>query len=139
VLSGQEFSYTGNASGKERADLIGNPNLSGGRPQSAKLQEWFNTDAFTFNAAGTFGNSSRNSYAGPGAVNFDLGVVKSFPIRVGHFAESQKVDFKTEFFNLPNKPNFQNPDNAKSDTTTFGMVLNAQDPRIIQFSLKYSF
>jgi hypothetical protein len=138
VLSGLENSFSGNASGNERADVIGNPNLSGDRPESAKLNEWFNTAAFTYNAAGTFGNSRRNSFVGPGFVNFDLGVVKSFPIRVGHFAESQKLDFRAEFFNLPNKPNFYNPDNAVVDST-FGQVYSAADPRIIQFSLKYIF
>jgi len=138
VLSGLENSFIGNASGKERADVIGNPNLSGGRPESAKLNEWFNTAAFTYNAAGTFGDSRRNSFVGPGFADFDLGVVKSFPIRLGHFAESQKVDFRAEFFNVPNKPNFYNPDATVLDTT-FGEVLSAADPRIIQFSLKYIF
>jgi hypothetical protein len=138
VLSGLENSFTGNASGNERADIIGNPNLSGSRPESAKLNEWFNTSAFTFNAPGTFGDTRRNSFVGPSFLDFDLGVVKSFPIKFGHFAESQKLDFRAEFFNLPNKPNFYNPDSTVLDTT-FGQVLNAADPRIIQFSLKYAF
>jgi hypothetical protein len=64
--------------------------------------------------------------------------VKSFPLSFGHFAESQKLDFRAEFFNLFNKPNFFNPDSTVLDST-FGQVLGAADPRIIQFSLKYSF
>jgi hypothetical protein len=138
IHSGLENSFTGNASGNERADIIGDPGLPASRSQAAKLSEWFNTDAFTFNAPGTFGDTRRNSYFGPGFVNFDLAVVKSFPLSFGHFAESQKLDFRAEFFNLFNKPNFFNPDSTVLDST-FGQVLGAADPRIIQFSLKYSF
>jgi len=65
-------------------------------------------------------------------------LIKSFPIPVGRLRESQKIDFRAEFFNVPNKPNFYNPDATVLDTT-FGEVLSAADPRIIQFSLKYIF
>jgi hypothetical protein len=69
-------------------------------------------------------------------------MIKSFPIKKGHFAESQKVDFRAEFFNVFNRPNFQNPEGGFAqvlDGPVFGQILGALDPRIIQFGLKYVF
>jgi hypothetical protein len=123
ILSGLDYSFSGN--GQDRADTIGNPNLSGGRSKAAELNEWFNTAAFTSNAPGTFGLS------------------KMFPLKFGHFAESQRVDFRAEAFNIFNHANFRNPDNKITDPT-FGQILqtargSAGDPRILQFALRYSF
>jgi hypothetical protein len=136
VLSGLDYSYSGN--GVDRADLIGDPNLSGGRSKAAKLNEWFNTAAFTFNAPGTFGTSGRDILRAPGVANFDFALTKSFPLKFGHFAETQRVDFRAEAFNLFNHANFGRPDRTLTHST-FGQILSAADPRILQFALRYSF
>ena len=141
VYSGLGYSYSGSSS-REFADLTGNPNLPSNRSTGAKVAEWFNTSAFTYNAPGTFGDSPRNFLEGPGFADFDLSMIKSFPIKKGHFAESQRVDFRAEFFNLFNRPNFQNPEGGfaqVADGPVFGQILGALDPRIIQFGLKYIF
>ncbi len=70
VLSGLDYSYSGN--GVDRADLIGNPNLSCSRSKAAQLNEWFNTAAFTFNAPGTFGTSGRDILRAPGVATSTL-------------------------------------------------------------------
>jgi hypothetical protein len=70
---------------------------------------------------------------GPSRVDFDFSLFKEFPIR-----EAGKVQFRSEFFNLFNHPNFQNPDNTVGDGT-FGQILSASDGRIAQFALKYLF
>ena len=140
IFSGLDYSYSG--IGSDRADLVGNPNLSGGRSKGAQLAEWFNTAAFAFNAPGTFGNSGRDILRGPGLETFDLSMSKSFPLRFGHFAETQKLDFRAEAFNLFNHANFRNPDNTITDPT-FGQILQTAkvggDPRILQLALKFSF
>jgi hypothetical protein len=141
ILSGLDYSYSGN--GADRADLVGDPNLPGNRSKAAKLNEWFNTAAFAFNAPGTFGNSGRDILRGPGIATLDFSLSKSFPIKVGHFAETQRVDFRAEAFNIFNHANFRNPDNTITDPT-FGQILqtakgSAGDPRILQFALRYSF
>lgn len=96
IFSGLDYSYSGN--GADRADLVGNPNMPGGRSKAAKLAEWFNTAAFAFNAPGTFGNSGRNILRGPGVATFDVSLAKSFPLKFGHFSETQRIDFRTEAF-----------------------------------------
>ena len=93
----------------ERADLVGNPYLPSGRSEGAKLDEWFNAAAFQNAASGTVGNSPRNFLRGPGFFNLDYSLIKSFPIRYGPFKETQKIDFRAEFFNLFNHPNFGLP------------------------------
>jgi hypothetical protein len=134
VRSGIDNSLSGiNA---DRADIVGNPDLSGDRSKAQKVQQWFNTQAFTANALGTFGTSSRNLLIGPGVANVDFSVVKIFPIHKGPFAETQALHFRAEFFNVLNHANFNNP-NATVNASTFGRILSAADPRIIQFGLKF--
>ena len=95
---------------------------------------YFNTAAFTEAADGTYGTSSRGSLAGPSRVNMDFSLFKEFPIH-----ESGKVQFRSEFFNLFNHPNFGNPDTGVGDGASFGRLTNASDGRIAQFALKYLF
>ena len=74
--------------------------LAGGRNR----QEWFNPAAFTNPASGQFGNVGRNTLTGPGNVSIDFSLFKNFPIN-----DRAKVQFRTEFFNLINHPNFRSP------------------------------
>lgn len=84
---------------------------------------------------GTFGTVGRNTLIGPGIVNFDFSLFKDFPVseRWGH------VEFRSEFFNLFNTPNFNKPDSSISDGSAFGQIFGARDPRFIQFALKWIF
>jgi len=54
------------------------------------------------------------------------------------FSERHKVEFRAEFFNALNRVNFGNPTTTFS-SSLFGQITGAQDPRILQFSLRYSF
>jgi hypothetical protein len=140
IYSGVDNALIGAEVNLERGDLTGqSPSLPGGRSESQKLNEWFNTAAFTYNAIGTFGNSARNFLRGPGLANMDFALVRSFPISKGPFKETQRLDFRAEFFNIFNRPNFQNPDFTITDGPLFGAVLGALDPRILQFALKFLF
>jgi hypothetical protein len=134
VKSGIDNSLSGiNA---DRADIVGDPSLPSNRSKAQKLQQWFNTQAFTTNALGTFGTSSRDMLIGPGVANIDFSLLKVFPIRKGPLSETQAFQFRAEFFNVLNRANFNNP-NATVTASTFGRVLSAADPRIIQFGLKF--
>ncbi len=53
---------------------------------------------------GQFGNMSRNMFEDTGFKNFDFSVAKNF-----HFAEAMRLQFRIEFFNILNHPNFANP------------------------------
>jgi hypothetical protein len=98
------------------------------------------------------GNVSRNCLRGPRQVNLDLALAKLFPV-----AESRNFEFRAEFYNLLNHPNFANPIgnlNALSasggsiDPATgqvlspgnFGRIIStSNNPRILQFALKFNF
>jgi len=122
---GTDTSLTGSG---VRPDVVGDPNLS--NPTIAK---WFNTAAFKASPTGTFGNSGVGVIEGPGAWNVDVAVSRSFPVR-----EGQRLDFRAEAFNLMNHARFGNP-NATMNSPSYGQILTARDPRIIQFALKFVF
>jgi len=142
---GYPFSVYGNVDSaltgteNERADLVGNPYLPSGRSEGAKLDEWFNAAAFQNAAPGTFGDSPRNFLRGPGFFNLDYSLIKSFPIRYGPFKETQKIDFRAEFFNLFNHPNFGLPSQSWVFNPLYPQITSAGSPRILQFALKYIF
>jgi hypothetical protein len=103
------------------------------KPAHRGVGEYFNPAAFTNAADGTFGNTSRNFLTGPARVNMDFSLFKEFPIY-----EFGKLQFRIEFFNLFNHPNFNHPDGGVGDGT-FGQLTSASDGRIAQFALKYTF
>jgi len=53
---------------------------------------------------GQFGNMGRNMFQDSGFKNFDFTIAKSF-----HFGERYRLQFRAEFFNILNHPNFANP------------------------------
>ncbi|HZT40086.1 MAG TPA: TonB-dependent receptor [Bryobacteraceae bacterium] len=102
---------------------------SGGRSR----QQWFNPAAFTNPAPGQFGNVGRNTITGPSNVSIDFSIFKNFPIR-----ESVRIQFRTEFFNLINHPNFRSP-STTYDGSNPGELTAAGASRQIQFALKLLF
>jgi hypothetical protein len=88
-----------------------------------------------------FGNSSVGLVRGPGQRNIDMALERTIPT-----FEAQSLHFRAEFFNLTNTPNFANPPslpgsgNAVSSGASFGIITaTSNNPRIIQFALKYQF
>ncbi len=127
VTVGTDVSGTG--VGLDRPDVIGDPKLS--NPTIAK---WFNTAAFQKQAAGTFGNASRNILRGPGAWNLDTSMTRNFDLR-----EQLKMNLRFEAFNLLNHARFNNPATAMNNPSTFGVIQAARDGRILQVALKFQF
>lgn len=112
----------------DRPNLVGNARLD-----NPTIERWFNTSAFVFAAPGNFGNAGRNVVDGPGYQNVNFSIVKNTML-----TERVNVQFRTEFFNLFNHPNFDLPDNFLG-SPTFGRISSAQSPRHIQFGLKLIF
>jgi hypothetical protein len=133
ILTGFDNSFSG--IGNDRVDVIGNSSRTGGSSHGAEVQQWFNTAAFTANAPGTFGDLGRNTMIGPGYADLDLSLFKAFPIP---YSERHKVEFRAEFFNALNRVNLGNP-NTTFTSSIFGHITSANDPRILQFGLRYSF
>lgn len=94
---------------------------------------YFNTAAFELPAAFTFGNVGRNTIAGPGLVNLDATVSRSFAIR-----ERFRLQVRGEFFNLANKPNYRLVGRL-INVADFGRVQSQFDPRQIQLGAKLTF
>ena len=122
---------SGTVSSVERPS-VGGPLLPSGFDQN--IDRWFDTSALFLAPFGTaYGNLGRNVIRQDGFKNFDVGITKRSKI-----TEKTSLEFRSEFFNLFNHPNFSAPDNNFS-STTFGQVLSARDPRFIQFGLKFLF
>ena len=121
--------------------------LSSGSIQS-RLANWVNAAAYTTDPAATlsdgtasdgtlYGNTPRNCIIGPPQKNVDLTLGKIFKL-----AEEQNLRFRADFFNLFNHPSFANP--AATSVSAAGggsapITSVVGTPRLIQFSLKYSF
>jgi carboxypeptidase family protein len=137
---------------------VGNGSLS---PGNRNLKEWFNTSAFVSIpltgplANGQWGDSGRNILQGPGTKDVDFSVFKNFEV-----AESKNLQFRAEFFNLFNTPQFNNPSAvapgpAATSTTlvpnitagsAYGTIASAGSPttfqrisREIQLAMKFNF
>jgi hypothetical protein len=110
------------------------PNLTGAAISGPKtVAQWFNTQAFSAPAAGYYGNGGTGIIRGPGLVNFDFTLYKTFAI-----TEKQKLQFRAELFNVFNHTNFTTVSTTYG-SSTFGQVTAAADPRIAELVLRYQF
>ena len=110
-------------------------------PAKRSIDQWLNRAAFAEPRRGTFGNLGRNTERGPGFAQFDFSLLKTTKLD-----ERKRLQFRAEFFNVPNHPNFAVPSAVFHNETTFGKVLNTfgrtiafGTPRQIQFGLKFLF
>ena len=102
-------------------------------PRGAK-NLFFDPSAFQPQALGTIGSAPRSVCCGPGINNFDVGVQKETQL-----AERTRLEFRGEFFDAMNHAQFMAPDGNISDGADFGRVMQARDPRLVQFALKLFF
>jgi hypothetical protein len=85
-----------------------------------------------------FGDSGIGILLGPGQFNWDMSLAKI--TRVGGLSEGATLQFRTEFFNVFNHPQFGNPAVAVDSPASFGQITSTSvNPRLIQFGLKYVF
>lgn len=102
----------------QRAALVPgvNPRLPSNRHRQAKIQEYFNTAAFTYPTVGTFSNQRRNSFYGPGYLQSDFSLQRYFPL--SRVRDGMQMLFRADAFNVFNTPNLANPYSQFSCTTT---------------------
>jgi hypothetical protein len=148
--SGVFFSYNGGT--YQRPNQVGDPNKAGpvaGNPgcsapsQIHTLQNWFNPCAFAQAPAGELGTAARAPVYGPRFVNTDFSIIKDFPLK---FREGTDLQFRAEFFNLFNHPQFYmggaggSGEQDINASSTFGVINNTvNNARLIQFALKLRF
>lgn len=118
------------AAGPLRADVIRNPNVPAG---DRLLSRWFDTDAFRQPAIYQFGNQGVNILRADGIVKFDFSVLRNFSL-----GEDKRIQFRGEFFNMFNHPDFGIPGRIFG-AAGFGVVSSARAARQIQFGLRLTF
>ncbi len=144
ILDDNAGAVYGNYPFENRAQLSGMRTTTTGSLHSRVLSSYLDPNGFTSAPQapnGTspsdtdFGNSGVGLVRGPGQHNLDMALERTIPL-----FESQTLHFRTEFFNVTNTPNFANPNNTYSSGAAFGIITaTSNNPRIIQFALKYQF
>ena len=116
-----------------RPNMTCDPNEGGART----VAQWFNTACFqrlTLPAnAGQIGDEPRNAVRGAGFNRTDLSLVKNFAVAASH-----QVQLRIEAFNIFNSIRFGQPTGTLG-SPTFGAITMAEDGRIVQLGIKYSF
>jgi hypothetical protein len=130
--SGTTFNAGGNDNNFNRPDQV-----KGCNPYKANhgMHQWINAACFVAPAAGELGDAARVPVVGPDFVNSDFSVIKDFPLA----REGMGLNFRAEFFNLFNHPEFGSPVND-INSPGFGAVNSTvNNPRLIQLALKLTF
>lgn len=134
------YNPTGNGDTRNPVRPNWNPNFSG-KLYLHTISQWFNPQAFSTPATGTFGNVSRNPLVGPGQTELDFSAAKS-----ARLAERLNLQFRAEFFNILNHTNLTTPNPVVYTSATSGIsptagVITATSTtsRQIQFGAKLLF
>jgi hypothetical protein len=116
----------------QRPNLVGDPNSG-----KHSVSSWLNTSAYKrldpVANAGQFGTEGRNVNNGPAYADWDFAAFKNFKV-----TESKQFQFRAELFDFLNRTNFRLPDSDIS-SPSFNHILAAEDPRQVQFALKFMF
>jgi len=126
---------TNSFGGVQRPNSTGQSSRTAGAVKD-RLNNYFNKAAFVDAPRYTFGTVGRflPDNRGPYLYRWDLSVLKEFK-----FSEAQRLEFRAEFFNLLNQVNFDAPAGTVFGRPEFGIITSAEQPRVIQFGLKFYF
>ena len=119
--------FTGDSQDTSRPNLC--PNYNQGTVKIGQRAEWFDPTMFCIPVVGTYGNAGRNLLVAPGLVNLDFSLVKDTKLK--WLGEAGNIEFRAEFFNIMNHPNFSLPNatawsSNAGTATTFNGVYNPQ-------------
>jgi len=121
-------------------DLQDTPLFSGGPLQvhtnPRDGQPAFNASLFSLPSLGQQGTAARRFFYGPGVENFDMTLSKVLKLN-----ESKSIQFRLEAFNVFNHAQFYGPDSVDGNISnpTFGQVVKAAAPRLVQLATKFNF
>jgi len=144
---GAAYNLASPSSTAEFASGFGCANAPSRGSITSRVSNWVNPAAYTSDPtapvgtpgtieATVYGNTPRNCIIGPHQRNLDLTMGKTFQL-----TEQQNLHFRADFFNLFNHPSFANPVPAVVGPSGGSAAVTSVvgTPRLIQFSLKYSF
>ncbi len=126
MLAGEDRANVGRT--YQRPNVIRDPNNGPKTPD-----EWFDKGAFKRADVFTYGSAGAFIVDADGRNNWDVALQKDFKIKENH-----RLEFRGEFYNIPNSVSMQNP-NGGFSSSAFGQVRSATDARQIQFGLRYAF
>jgi hypothetical protein len=97
---------------------------------------YFNTLLFGLPALGSAGNTGQRFFSGPGINNYDISLQKSVPL-----TESKSLQSRLETFNTFNHAQFYGPSavDGNINSSTFGYIVSAAAPRLVQIMMKVAF
>ena len=128
VVTGVDNALTGVNTGAQRAvQVLDDPYGDG------SAGNYLNRAAFTSPATGTYSTLAPFSIVNPSVWQNDLAITRTFPL-----SGSQTVQFRWEIFNVFNVVNYNAPITALN-SSSFGQIQTAGDPRIMQLALKFNF
>ena len=115
-------------------DRIRDPNLPDDRRTPSR---WFDTEAFRSPRKHQYGNAGRSSVEGPGVINLDVSLRRTF-----HLQDARSLELRLEPFNATNHPNFLLTGSSRTGefgTSDFGALGRAQPARQLQLAIKFYF
>jgi len=127
---GHSGANTGGAGGS-RANFVRDATLPS---DQRSIDRWFDITAFAQPAIYTFGNLGRNTLYGPGRWNYDMSLLKDFPIR-----EALKLQFRADAFNVFNHPQFGQPASTIGTGQPGRITSLVGNPRLMQLALRVEF
>jgi hypothetical protein len=113
--------------------LATRPDALGPLTYDNQLLQWFGTKSFGQPAPGFFGNAGVGTVLSPGLSNYNMAIYKDF-----RMSERFILQFRSEFFNAFNHPNFGSP-NTNFGAGGFGQITSMKNPRIGELVLKLRF
>jgi hypothetical protein len=120
--------------GVDEPQYVAGPLDLNSNPRDGK--SYFNTSLFSLQPLGTPGNARRRFFYGPGIDNYDMALLKSVTL-----SESKSLQFRFEGFNVFNHAQFYGPTavNGNINSASFGAVVSAAAPRLMQAAVKFVF
>jgi hypothetical protein len=97
------------------------------------VNNYINRAAFTSPAAGTYSPLKPFTILNPSRWLDDFALTRTFRL-----ANAQTVQFRWEVFNVLNLVNFNAPVTSLN-SSSFGQIQSAGDPRIMQFAIKFTY
>ncbi len=101
-----------------------------------RLSKWFNTSCYTPTANFAYGTEPRvdPNVRTDGIANWDISLLKTTKVN-----DRINAQFRAEFFNTFNHPQFAAPDNGVTDAAFGAVSAQYNNPRLIQFSLRINY
>ena len=120
--------------GVDEPDFTPGPLKLNSNPRNG--QPYFDTSLFSLQPLGTPGTSARRFFYGPGINNYDMALLKNLKL-----TESKSLQLRLEAFNVFNHAQFFGPAavDGNINSSSFGQVLSAAPPRLLQVGAKFSF